>query len=200
VYVAEGDRETLLMKDVGWLETEGRSVALRDLSGREKKLRARLKYADLVGHRVVFESHAPVEQSLGGLMERATEFHGHLGPFLVFGVRAGVLAAQRLGFEGHFDVRVRAFTGTETPVSCVIDGLQVSTGATLGKGNVQVHPIRNGRPGMVFESGDRSLEVTLTDEALALTRGMDGDEAAERAARRALRMTDEELFEVEEPA
>jgi len=56
VYLAaEGDVELLLMEDVGWIETDGPRLVLKDLSGTEKVVEGRLKYADLVQHRIVLE-------------------------------------------------------------------------------------------------------------------------------------------------
>ncbi len=55
VYVAEGERESLLMKDVSWIEEREGGLLLKDLDGEQKELQARVKYADLVGHRIVLE-------------------------------------------------------------------------------------------------------------------------------------------------
>jgi len=60
VYVVEDGEETLLMEDVGWLETDGRSIVLKDILGRQKTLLGRLLYADFVQHRIVLE---PAEAS-----------------------------------------------------------------------------------------------------------------------------------------
>ncbi|MFO7956288.1 MAG: CooT family nickel-binding protein [Candidatus Brocadiia bacterium] len=194
VYVAEGEREQLLMRDVSWLEHENGSLQLKNLEGNQRALPAQLLYADLVGHRLVLER----TDTLESLVDRATAFHGHLGPYLVFGVRMGLLARERLGFEGHFDLNVVAFTGTETPVSCVIDGLQVSTGATLGKGNIAVEEMTGDGPTATFEADGRTVTVGLTEAARELTRGMADDESTVAAARRAMEMTDDELFDVRE--
>ena len=59
VYLAAvGDVELLLMEDVGWIETDGPRVVLKDLFGTEKVVEGRLKYADLVQHRIVLEPAA----------------------------------------------------------------------------------------------------------------------------------------------
>ncbi len=44
-----------------------------------------------------------------------------------------------LGSEGFFDIRVEA-TGpiAKPPERCLVDGLQFATGATMGKGNIEV--------------------------------------------------------------
>ena len=56
----------------------------------------------------------------------AIPFHGHLGPYLVFGLKMGLLAREVLKLEHHFHVFVEAGCGTKTPFSCMADGLQIS--------------------------------------------------------------------------
>lgn len=128
------------------------------------------------------------------LISRAVEFHGHLGPFLVLGLRMGLMARRMLGFAGHFDVKVNAFTGTRTPVSCIVDGLQVSTGATLGKGNIHISPPGAGLPRATFEAGGKTVEIALTPRALELTKDLEGREATAAAAQKVLDVTEDELF------
>jgi len=70
-------------------------------------------------------------------IKEAVKFHGHLGPYLVLGIRAGEMALKKLGCKKYFGVEVRVFGAVKKPKSCFIDGLQLSTGATYGKGNIQ---------------------------------------------------------------
>jgi formylmethanofuran dehydrogenase subunit E len=68
----------------------------------------------------------------------AVQLHGHLGPMLVFGARMGMAALKAVDAEGYFDVEVRCEGPmAKPPASCFLDGLQISTGATLGKRNLQ---------------------------------------------------------------
>lgn len=69
-------------------------------------------------------------------LSEGIKFHGHLGPYLVLGILAGELAARKLRFRRYFGLRVRAWGVMKKPESCFIDGLQLSTGATYGKGNI----------------------------------------------------------------
>ena len=55
VFLADAEDETLVMENVGWIEFEGGAIRLRDTDGREKTVDARVKYADLVQHRIVLE-------------------------------------------------------------------------------------------------------------------------------------------------
>lgn len=70
-------------------------------------------------------------------LSRAIEFHGHLGPYLVLGLKAGLFANQTLGRD---PMKTEAFIETKVtpPESCFADGIQFSTGCTFGKGNIHL--------------------------------------------------------------
>jgi formylmethanofuran dehydrogenase subunit E len=125
------------------------------------------------------------------LVERGTEFHGHLGPFLISGLRMGLLALRELTSKGHFDLRAVIETGTVPPLSCMIDGVQVATGCTLGKGNIEVLDL--GRARATFSRGEKYLVVELRPELVGRFR--EGE--AEALAREALKMSDGELLKWE---
>ncbi len=76
-------------------------------------------------------------------------FHGHIGPYAVLGYRIGQRAMEALGAGKYFDMRIGVTGPKTTPYTCLIDGLQVSTGCTLGKGNVGVAP-GDPPPGALF--------------------------------------------------
>jgi len=69
-------------------------------------------------------------------LSEALKFHGHLGPYLVLGILAGEFALKRLRCKKYFGLEVRVWGTDKKPKSCFIDGLQLSTGATYGKGNI----------------------------------------------------------------
>lgn len=69
-------------------------------------------------------------------LKEAIKFHGHLGPYLVLGILAGEVALKKLGCKKYFGLKIKAWGATKKPKSCLIDGLQLATGATYGKGNI----------------------------------------------------------------
>ncbi len=71
-------------------------------------------------------------------LKTAKEFHGHLGPWLVLGLLMGNYALKKIGAKKYFGLAVEVNGLNQKPRSCLIDGLQLSTGATLGKGNIKV--------------------------------------------------------------
>jgi len=73
------------------------------------------------------------KQELKKILEKAVDFHGHLGPFLVLGIRMGFIGLRELGVERENPkLRVTVMTEPSVPFSCVIDGIQAATGCTVG--------------------------------------------------------------------
>ncbi|MFB0567565.1 MAG: FmdE family protein [Candidatus Bathyarchaeia archaeon] len=73
------------------------------------------------------------KQELGDILEKAVDFHGHLGPFLVLGVRMGLIGIRELETKrGNPKLRVTMMTKPSVPFSCVIDGIQAATKCTIG--------------------------------------------------------------------
>jgi len=99
----------------------------------------------------------------------ATQFHGHLGPAIIFGCRVGMTALDAVDAKGYFDVEVTAqgpFAGP--PKSCVLDGLQLSTGATLGKRNLNVVISEEYVITVKNKRTDVSVEIRPTPELIKL--------------------------------
>ena len=74
------------------------------------------------------------------LIESAARLHGHLGPFLVLGVRIGEAAKLKLHIDDSSSHRLQANVKTplSTPFSCVIDGIQASTTCTVGNQRLKI--------------------------------------------------------------
>jgi len=67
-------------------------------------------------------------------LAQAVQFHGHLGPSAVAGARMGMIGLRAVEAKGYFDVEVTCEGPmAKPPQSCFLDGLQVGTGATMGK-------------------------------------------------------------------
>jgi formylmethanofuran dehydrogenase subunit E len=93
------------------------------------------------------------------LLNAAAYFHGHNGPFLVLGLKAGDLSNRLLGRE-PFGTRVEIHSNPKPPQSCMVDGIQFSTGCTMGKGNISLHP-GNGSVRAIFVNSKGALELKL---------------------------------------
>ena len=71
-------------------------------------------------------------------LSQAAAFHGHLGPWLVLGLQAGTYARKKL-VGSPFELNARVFCPAGTPYTCFVDGIQFSSGCTMGKGNISHH-------------------------------------------------------------
>ncbi len=71
--------------------------------------------------------------------EWAWEFHGHKCPFMPIGYRMGKLALEYLkeGYVKDHGLLVFAEIGKGHPQTCMVDGIQIATGATYGKGLIE---------------------------------------------------------------
>jgi formylmethanofuran dehydrogenase subunit E len=67
------------------------------------------------------------------LWEKAVSFHGHECPGLAIGVRAAVVAMDRLKTGASEDEELVCVTEND---ACGVDGVQALTGCTFGKGNL----------------------------------------------------------------
>lgn len=134
---------------------------------------------------------------INALVNGAIQFHGHLGPYMILGLKAGLAAVEGLG-KDPFKMRAIVNTGLSPPSSCFIDGVQFASGCTLGKGNLEVRE-GNGISALFIKEG-KELKITVKREVLVeLAKVSDGlmekDEQEELALSLAARRSDE-LFEV----
>ncbi|NVM52724.1 MAG: formylmethanofuran dehydrogenase subunit E [Candidatus Helarchaeota archaeon] len=95
---------------------------------------------------------------------RVAEFHGHLGPYLIVGMKMGEFSNELLGKEtgagkGHFHKKAVVKTGTTPPLSCIIDGIQFTSGCTLGKGNIEV--LNQQKPEVTFTAEEKQVTLRL---------------------------------------
>lgn len=67
------------------------------------------------------------------LVKESVKFHGHICPGLLIGVRMGIAALNFLGVTRSSDEEIYGVVEND---SCAVDGLQVVTGITFGKGNL----------------------------------------------------------------
>lgn len=88
------------------------------------------------------------------------ELHRHLGVFAIVGAKMGIRAKEYFG-AGVDEMKVISYAGLIPPFSCMNDGLQVSTGATLGHGLISVSGDSLVRPVADFTYMGRTIRLTL---------------------------------------
>lgn len=132
------------------------------------------------------------------LLDRAAEFHGHSGPFMVVGLRMGLAALRRLDARGWFDLGCRVSLRWRPPDSCVIDGIQSSTGCTMGKNNID----EGDRIAAEFTKAGKHLRITLRREMLERIRFTPREnegEPVEDLMAELIAVSDLDLFDISRP-
>lgn len=136
-----------------------------------------------------FDPHRTPEQ----LLDMAVHFHGHLGSYLVVGLRLGYFGLRIMDLPGYFGLWVRSYTMQQPPQSCMTDGLQVSTGCTLGKGNISCSG--EGLSQASFYTDSKLLTLRLHPDIEAQIKQSNSEEADEALAMKLLKdYKDEDLF------
>lgn len=100
------------------------------------------------------------------LVALTSEIHGHLGIYAIIGAKMGLYAKEILE-AGHDELRITSYAGSKPPVSCLNDGLQVSTGATLGHGLIKIGESESPLPAATFTLHDKSIRLTLKRDIFA---------------------------------
>jgi inosine-uridine nucleoside N-ribohydrolase/formylmethanofuran dehydrogenase subunit E len=124
-------------------------------------------------------------------------FHGHLGPYLVLGFRMGLASLEATGSEGHFDISAEIHTALQPPASCLLDGVQLGSGCTLGKRNIEVRA-EDGPAWGIFRAGSGAeATIRLRAEIPGLVKRLIDEMGVEAAGNSLLEMENEALFEIE---
>jgi len=102
-----------------------------------------------------------VDEWISGVI--ANELHRHLGVFAIVGVKMGIRAREFFD-TGVDEFSAVSFAGSIPPLSCMNDGLQVSTGATPGHGLLTVKNEEPAIPSVEFTYMNRKIRLTLKQE------------------------------------
>jgi len=90
-------------------------------------------------------------------LEALRRFHGHLGVYVTVGLRMGAIGRRAFGHYKGLRATVRS--RGEPPMLCVVDGVQFSSGCTMGKGNIAV--VVAEEPEVLFEKEGNRLRIAL---------------------------------------
>jgi len=108
----------------------------------------------------IIRKHGKEEWRVGVL---TNELHGHLGIYSIIGAKMGLRARQYFNI-GVDDISVVSYAGSTPPLSCMNDGLQVSTGGTVGHGLFAVCPEPPYRPEATFTFKEITVRIRLKDQ------------------------------------
>lgn len=90
----------------------------------------------------------------------ASEMHRHLGVFEIIGVKMGIRAREYFN-TGVDEFKAVSYAGSTPPLSCMNDGLQVSTGSTPGHGLLTVRNDTVLSPTVDFTYMGRRIRISL---------------------------------------
>jgi formylmethanofuran dehydrogenase subunit E len=124
-------------------------------------------------------------------IEDLAAFHGHLGPFIVLGYRMGRYARKNL-CNDPFRMKAAVFCEGVPPESCLADGVQIGSGCTLGKRNIEI--IAGSDIRCEFSCDERKMIISPRQIAFPHQGSDDSDLLIEKLAEDMFSMPDAELF------
>ena len=102
-------------------------------------------------------------------LKAGQQFHGHKCPAMPMGLRVGAAAMNALGVERACDGQLIALVelGENHCATCFADGIQMITGCTFGKGNIQ--KLHQGKWGvtLVDKASGKAVRVSPQAQAMA---------------------------------
>ncbi|PLX41458.1 MAG: tRNA CCA-pyrophosphorylase [Deltaproteobacteria bacterium] len=103
------------------------------------------------------------------LLEVGLFFHGHKCPAMPMGLKCGVAAMDALGVERAKDGQLMALIEIDEQhcATCWADGVMVSTGCTLGKGNIQKLGYGKWALTLIDKKSGKAVRVSPKAEAMA---------------------------------
>jgi pyrimidine-specific ribonucleoside hydrolase len=91
------------------------------------------------------------------------EIHGHTGIYSILGAKMGIRAMDFFNV-GVNNLEVTTFAGNDPPLSCFNDGIQISTGATIGQGLITISDSISAVPSAIFEFNGRKVRMAAKPE------------------------------------
>ena len=132
------------------------------------------------------------QDNIESMVNQGIKLHGHAGPYLNLGIKMGLLALEILKAKGYFDLSVEAELEYRRPMSCFVDGLQISTGCTMGKGNIRVKN-QPGKINALFTTENKNLRITIKPEIVESLNFE--EESCEKLSQKILSIPNNELFD-----
>ena len=140
-----------------------------------------------------------MDTELTPTIKKAADFHGHLGPFLVIGVRMGLIGVRELEVKGNDEMlHVTAMLKYSVPFSCVVDGIQVATKCTIGNRKLRLRSSSGIAARFELQRGE---QVTVAVDPTAFNKLKNGllsenvpPEEVRKLAHLVASMPEEELF------
>jgi hypothetical protein len=142
------------------------------------------------------EKHGGHHAGSADPLQRIKEFHGHLGPYVVLGYRMGMIALERAGSTGHFEITAEVHSILSPPYSCLIDGVQLGSGCTLGKRNISVEETDGPAFAIFMARGGTKVTVRLLPGIPAMLKRSIDSVGVEATGLEVWKMDADSLFEI----
>jgi formylmethanofuran dehydrogenase subunit E len=140
------------------------------------------------------------KEELKVMIDNAQKLHGHLGPFLVIGVRMGMIAKKALSVSDDqcgllkANVKVPLFP----PFSCLLDGIQASTSCTVGNQRLTIENSEEICVNFAKQNAGRTVKITPKPKiAEELKKKLAKGSLTEKFALELAHMPENQLFNVE---
>lgn len=91
------------------------------------------------------------------------EIHGHTGIYSIIGAKMGIRVLDYFNV-GVNNVKATSYAGNKPPLSCFNDGLQISTGATIGQGLITISDSISTIPTAIFECNQQKVKISVKPE------------------------------------
>ena len=131
-------------------------------------------------------------------IEELERFHGHVGPAAALGARMGEHAITTGNIPRYFGLTVLVECPAAPPGSCLIDGLQMATGATMGKKNILHTPAEAVKVTISDDKSGKKYVYTLKPATQALLKRWSEEKPdVEERGKKLFQMKAEELFNIE---
>jgi len=100
------------------------------------------------------------------LLEMGIAFHGHKCPAMPLGIRVGLTAMKVLGVDraSNKELHCLCETGFAHATMCFVDGVQVATGCTFGKANIEKLDYEKNAITLIDVKTKRAVRVALNPE------------------------------------
>ncbi len=100
------------------------------------------------------------------LLDVGIKFHGHKCPAMPLGIRAGLAALKKLGVERASNKELYCIceTGYAHATMCFVDGVQVATGCTFGKANIEKCDYSKNAITLIDVRSKKGVRVTLNPD------------------------------------
>ncbi len=94
------------------------------------------------------------------------EIHGHTGIYSIIGAKMGIRAMEYFNV-GVNNLTITTYAGHKPPLSCFNDGIQISTGATIGQGLISVSDTILDVPTITATFNKQCIKISVKPEIAA---------------------------------